>query len=129
MPPRLGDAPPQLEGQDLLGPRYSDPETWKELKRAYGEVTADKPNPELAETFFNSVTRRVFSTVGVNPEIEFLAFDRAEEETPPGPPIYTRLERTDDTARLILEVLYEFPFEVGYADAEGDAELILSETL
>ena len=33
---------------------------------------ADRPDAELAQTFFNSVTRRVFSTVGVDAAIEYL---------------------------------------------------------
>ena len=37
---------------------------------------------ELAETFFNSITRRVFTTVGVDQRIEYV--DSDFDEPPPG---------------------------------------------
>lgn len=42
-----------------------------ELKWLYRDRVAERPDFELAETFFNSVTRRVFGTRGANPEAEF----------------------------------------------------------
>jgi isocitrate dehydrogenase kinase/phosphatase len=67
--------------QRLLGGRLRDPEVWKVIKPRVAERVADRPDAELAETFLNSVTRRVFATVGVNPEIEFVASDAR----PPAP--------------------------------------------
>ena len=49
---------------------------WIGVKTAYGEV-ADPLNFELARTFFNSVTRRIFGTVGVDLETEFASLELA----------------------------------------------------
>ena len=35
----------------------------------YSDALAGHPAAEIAETFFNSVTRRILGTVGVNPEV------------------------------------------------------------
>ena len=45
---------------------------WAAMKVAARLRAADRPDAELAQTFFNSVTRRVFSTVGVDAAIEYL---------------------------------------------------------
>src|SRR5258708_13933342 len=46
---------------------------WVDIKRAYEIVVARRPDSDFYRTFFNSVTRDLFGTVGVNPEVEFCA--------------------------------------------------------
>lgn len=58
--------------ESLLGDRVRDDALWRVIKPAFARLARHRDDNELAETFFNSVTRRVFTTVGVNPEIEFL---------------------------------------------------------
>ena len=67
---------------DLLAPHLRAKATWVALKAAFVDRVTSRDDAELAETFFNSITRRIFVTVGVDPEIEFVttALDR-----PPGP--------------------------------------------
>ncbi|MGI8843027.1 MAG: isocitrate dehydrogenase kinase/phosphatase AceK regulatory subunit, partial [Gemmatimonadaceae bacterium] len=48
---------------------------WRETKLAYAAATAGRADAEIAATFFNSVTRRLFSTIGVDPETEFTDTD------------------------------------------------------
>ena len=58
--------------QDLLGERLNHKMVWASMKAVYSGLIADRAYWELAETFFNSITRRIFSTVGVDPQIEFV---------------------------------------------------------
>src|SRR5262249_44142129 len=60
---------------DLLGADAQSREPWQQMKRRYAAVTADRPDPEIAWTFFSSVSRRVFSTIGVSSGIEFVGDD------------------------------------------------------
>jgi isocitrate dehydrogenase kinase/phosphatase len=64
----------------LLGEGVKDKLTWAGMKAVYSERISRQNDRELAETFFNSVTRRIFSTVGVDPRIEFVDSDF---DTPP----------------------------------------------
>lgn len=48
----------------ILGERAEDRSLWAEMKAAYTQTIARRLDFELAETFFNSVTRRIFATVG-----------------------------------------------------------------
>lgn len=45
---------------------------WTAVRDAYAGEVAGRPDHELAETFFNSVTRRRFDMTGVDPTMEFL---------------------------------------------------------
>ncbi|HET7039538.1 MAG TPA: bifunctional isocitrate dehydrogenase kinase/phosphatase [Gemmatimonadales bacterium] len=58
----------------LLGERVEDVSLWTVLRGAHSQMIVGHPAAELAETFFNSVTRRVFRTVGINAAIEYLDF-------------------------------------------------------
>ena len=46
-------------------------ETWKALKGAYSRQVVGRDDVELAKTFFNSLTRKVFSHIGVDPAIDY----------------------------------------------------------
>lgn len=48
---------------------------WAACKAVYSSRITDCQVWEIAETFFNSLTRRVFATVGVNQQIEFVDTD------------------------------------------------------
>ncbi|HYA02924.1 MAG TPA: isocitrate dehydrogenase kinase/phosphatase AceK regulatory subunit, partial [Syntrophobacteria bacterium] len=50
-----------------------DRSLWTRLKEIYSRLVEGRENWEVAETFFNSITRRIFATVGVDPEIEFVS--------------------------------------------------------
>src|SRR5437870_13918636 len=60
--------------KELKGELKKDVNTrlvWKELKPAYYELVKSRLDHELAETFYNSMTRKIFTTQGVDVEIEF----------------------------------------------------------
>lgn len=55
-----------------LGDERRSRDTWKRIHAAYARRIAGKGDRDLAETFFNSVTRQIFDTTGVDEEIEFV---------------------------------------------------------
>ena len=60
---------------DLLGGRCDEQLVWTSVKAVYSGLIARQDNWELAETFFNSVSRRVFPRSGVDPELDFVDTD------------------------------------------------------
>src|SRR5271155_1355146 len=46
---------------------------WVQVKSAYEQQVQRRPDSDFYRTFFNSVTRDLHATVGVNPEVEFCA--------------------------------------------------------
>lgn len=45
------------------------------LKETYAQMVAERDDIEIAETFFNSITRKIFTIVGMIPEVEFTTPD------------------------------------------------------
>jgi isocitrate dehydrogenase kinase/phosphatase len=59
----------------LMGSRLRERSLWMAMKAAYSALIAQSLRWEIAETFFNSLTRRVFATEGVDQTIEFVDTD------------------------------------------------------
>ena len=53
---------------------------WVAMKGLYADRIRHRDDWEIAETYFNSITRRILLTVGVDPQIEFV---NADFDTPP----------------------------------------------
>ena len=105
----------------LFGARVNDHPTWTLLRRAYAQRVAPRGDVELAETFLNSITRRLFHTIGVDPEVEFVS--PASNVGPYGPPwsLAETFAREGPLDALVREVFDRHPFASGYEDAAGDA--------
>ncbi len=103
---------------------------WQDTKVAYADLIEGRPDLELAETFFNSVTRRVFTTVGVDSALEFrwfgtTAFPRSELESA-AVATYHR-PRSDDPgaiAELVAQILGRYKIGCEFENLEADAALI-----
>ncbi len=110
----------------ILGEKILEENTWAALKASYSQAIARRDDLELAETFFNSVTRRIFSTVGVDKQIEFVDSDFDQQYQLPSPPVFhshilqSSPERDKLTAALV-DILSATPFENQYVDALADA--------
>ena len=63
------------EQRAALGAAAQDREAWRRIRAEFAARITDLPDPEFTKTFFSSVTRRLFGTVGVAPDIEFVATD------------------------------------------------------
>lgn len=98
---------------------------WAAARDAYAERWAGQPNLELAETFYNSITRRVFSTVGVDAYIEFVAEGVTTPGTMEAGPCSFPVEAADGTEALIAEILTEhYDLGVPYEDLARDAHRV-----
>ena len=60
---------------DLMGDRLTKRPIWMAIKAVYSSLIARSASWEIAESFFNSLTRRVFTTSGVDQAIEFVDTD------------------------------------------------------
>lgn len=112
------------EVQTILPDRTQDEEIWKQMKRCYSEIIAGRDDLELAETFFNSVTRRIFTTVGVNPDLEYVDSDFEVPLPGADSPIYRTYLPHGATSQTIEQLLRDFQFQVGYENLAGDAAAV-----
>lgn len=105
----------------LTRQRPQDLALWKQAHVAYADQVAARVDVEVAETFFNAITRKVFHTVGVEPEIEFLGDDPARLPAPDVPGLMRRLPFDADLPRLMSAILHHPRPALRWLDAEGDA--------
>lgn len=97
---------------------------WCEVKRHFSNLIGGLPDSEFCKTFFSSVTRRLFGTVGVTPDIEFVATD-LDPLAPAQAAAVVHRYIVDDEAKLTLrDVLASRPLGVHWADLEASAYLV-----
>ncbi|NQV05679.1 bifunctional isocitrate dehydrogenase kinase/phosphatase [bacterium] len=108
----------EAEVRELLGDQIENEVAWVSMKAVYSGRIADRADFDLAETFFNSVTRRVFSTVGVDPDIEFVDsdFDPPQQTAP----VYATFPALDGVAEMIRSILVAQRIEAPFADLDRD---------
>ncbi|MDJ0654730.1 MAG: bifunctional isocitrate dehydrogenase kinase/phosphatase [Xanthomonadales bacterium] len=61
--------------RELLDTRLRDAGVWRGARQRYEELLGGGIDRELNKTYFNSLSRRLFGTVGVNRAIEFVDFE------------------------------------------------------
>lgn len=112
---------------ELLAERVNDEVVWISMKAVYSGLIAGRDDWELAETFFNSTTRRIFTTVGVNPQVEFVDTDFDTPPTPSREPVFRTYSRITSTATLIEEILRDCVIGTGFQDLQRDVRLAAAE--
>ncbi|MGH8131282.1 MAG: bifunctional isocitrate dehydrogenase kinase/phosphatase [Steroidobacteraceae bacterium] len=102
-----------------LGESALDTELWAQIKSAYAERIAALADPEFLKTFFSSITRRLFGTVGVNPEIEFFALDVDPLRGAGSAMVTNRYVNRGSIDLLFEELLSDYRFRTPWRDFEG----------
>jgi isocitrate dehydrogenase kinase/phosphatase len=104
-----------------FGPAVTHRGLWREVRQVAERVIADLPDAELAETFYNSIARRLFPAVGVDPAIEFA--DHASEPSR-GSPVTLRVPCDGKLAPAVTALLTALPLRAPWSDLRADADLI-----
>ena len=100
----------------------ADRQHWAEIRSRYASIAAAGRNDELARTFFNSVTRRIFDTTGVDAATEFVD-DVTVLPTTIDPMLYHEHAVADTTRDMLLAVLADHDLGARYAQRSGDVAL------
>ncbi len=108
------------DARDILGDAVLERTLWAAVKARHSEGLAGRPDAEVAQTFFNSVTRRIFSTVGADPAIEYL-----DPAAPAGaevdPELVERHVVPEMDAGAVRRILEAYRWSVPYAQLDRDA--------
>ena len=107
-------------------PEGSDPHAlWRDAKHRFAKDAAATRDPDLAETFFNSLSRRMLRTAGVDPTVEFVR-PQAPAQAPLQPETDFREYACGDASpeALFHGVLKDTPLYAALADPAGDARRI-----
>jgi isocitrate dehydrogenase kinase/phosphatase len=115
------------EMRAILDEKMENRDCWGRIKNYYAEIISEAPDSEFYKTFFSSITRRNFDTVGVDPAVEFLAMD-VEPASGDAYPLRTRVYRNRGSLfHLFDEILGDLPFSRRFRDVESTIAFITAE--
>lgn len=104
----------------LLGGETLNKALWRAIKLNYARLLSRRKDLEIGETFYNSVTRRILVTVGVEPELEFVWFGATT--LPTGDSDIVRLYVQVSTLQAMVKfILLDYQFAVPFAGIDADA--------
>jgi isocitrate dehydrogenase kinase/phosphatase len=113
--------------QAKLGDEAHERSVWSSIKRRFDEIIDPLPDSEFTKTFFSSVTRTTFGTVGVDPAVEFVALDLdpiGNVTTHVETKVYVNRGSVD---LLVEELLADFRFRTPYRDFERSVATVAHE--
>ncbi|MGE3527297.1 MAG: bifunctional isocitrate dehydrogenase kinase/phosphatase, partial [Gemmatimonadales bacterium] len=105
---------------ERLGTNLRNAFLWREMKAVHTRLTDGLKDEELARTFFNSITRRVFTTVGVDPTIEYLDLFAGDMDAEAPADLWTYRVAADPVATMV-DLLSNLPFRPDFEDLSRDA--------
>ncbi|MFP8834925.1 bifunctional isocitrate dehydrogenase kinase/phosphatase [Hydrogenophaga sp. XSHU_21] len=103
---------------------------WEQIKLHYIGLLVNHHQPELAETFFNSVTTKILKRAYFQNDFIFVrpavSTEYIENEEPTARPTYRCYYPTHDTMQAeVLRLLRDFGLTVPFDDLDRDAALVL----
>ena len=115
------------ETQLILVEDLYNVEYWKLIKIEFSAIIETKPHKRNSETFFNSITRKVFVNESFNSDYEFFDYNDYKPVANAEEKIFDVIECSHFSKIAIKQVLKYFKFNVPYEDLERDAQRIFDE--
>ncbi|HEY6451682.1 MAG TPA: bifunctional isocitrate dehydrogenase kinase/phosphatase [Steroidobacteraceae bacterium] len=97
-------------------------ELWIEIKRHFANLIDGLPDSEFCKTFFSSVTRKLFGTIGAAADIEFVAADLDPLASALARTVTRRYAGAASAAELIRQVLADRALGSPWCDLEQCAQ-------
>jgi isocitrate dehydrogenase kinase/phosphatase len=125
---RVREAVRRLEKEFKAGEQPMD--VWHQVKLHYIGLLIDHHQPELAETFFNSVTTKILHRTYFHNDFIFVrpavSTEYIENDEPAATPTYRSYYPTAETLRdNIVRIVDNFQLHVPFEDLERDAGYVL----
>lgn len=107
-----------------------DNSTWQQVKLHYIGMLINHRQPELAETFFNSVTTKILHRSYFNNHYIFARPAISTEFIDSYPPVYSSYYPQDGGLRVTVKrIIEDFDWQRPFADIDGDVECIVRAAL
>jgi isocitrate dehydrogenase kinase/phosphatase len=102
-------------------------ETWRDAKLQYIGLLVDHSQPELAETFFNSVIKRILRRSYYDNELVFVRAAISTEYIESEPPIYrSYYPLVDGERECLVQMFRDFEWRRPFADLERDVDRVVA---
>jgi isocitrate dehydrogenase kinase/phosphatase len=113
--------------QQVLGERSCDHALWRGIRESFANQIEQVADPEFLKTYFSSITRRIFDTVGVDPEIEFFALDLDPLRGATSQDVTRTYINRGALELLVEELLTSYRFRTPWRDFEGSVEHVVTD--
>ncbi len=110
-----------------LGERARDVPLWRAIKQSFANQIEELTDPEFLKTYFSSITRRMFGTVGVNSDVEFFVLDLDPLRGITSQVVSNTYTNRGALELLIEELLSDFKFRTPWRDFEGSVEHVATD--
>ncbi len=110
-----------------IGSPAREASLWIAAKPKFAALLALRHDIGRGETYFNSVTRRMLRTVGLNRDVEFFYLHPKPHAPYAEESVYRRYTKSDDTEVLVKSILDDCSFSVAFENLDRDAGLVAQE--
>lgn len=111
--------------QQILGKDSGNRAIWTLIRQEYQLLIAERPDVELAETFFNSVFRKTFPDNPLDEELMFVMEGYSSCEIRENSELLHTYPAEMGLEQIIRQILDDFDFGVPYMDREQDVAFLV----
>lgn len=108
----------------ILGNRVKEEKLWHEIRHYFGDRLNEVPDNDFIKTFFNSTTRRIFGTEGVDQKIEFVSSGPSDDLRLIMSLNIRRYPYWVSLQKIFETILNDFSFSVPYDNIDRNARRI-----
>ena len=107
-----------------LNERINDELLWSKIRSYFSDRLYEVPDNDFMKTFFNSTTRRIFGTEGVDPELEFTSSGPSDDLQLIMSLNIRRYPYWVSLQKIFETILHDFSFRVPYDSVDRNAKNI-----
>ena len=115
------------EMKTLLGGQAEDRDLWRRIRADFAARIESLPDTEFTKTFFSSISRRLFGTVGIDPDIEFVATDLDPLARVTSSVVTNTYINHGSLALLFEDVLGDVRFRTPWKDLDHSIQHVIGE--
>lgn len=112
--------------KEILKQHATEPSSWVYVKKHYSTLIVGMYNVELAETFFNSVVRKILQKTLVNEEYMFVVEGFDNVEITENSELIHTYPASWGVEKIIREILADYDFGTPYMDLEQDVSFLVN---
>ena len=107
-----------------LGNKVDNHELWNDIRSYFGQRLEKVPDSGFIKTFFNSITRRIFNTLGTDQKLEFVSVGFEDDIEQAKALSLRHYPHWHSVEKIFETILEDFSFRIPYENLMNDAKLI-----
>ncbi len=107
-----------------MNDRVKEHDIWSRIQLYFGDRLEKVPDSDFIKTFFNSITRRIFGTLGTDPRLEFVSFGPSSNTNLISSLSIRRYPYWGSIEKIFQTILNDFSFRVDYDNLGANAKRV-----